>query len=352
MIVPTSRIYNLDNVEGMAECEPSAQGMADYMDAESAHLCVTSIPFGALFMYSGKAADIGNNPDGVDLHAGQFGLHMRFHIAQLFRVMKPAGIVAIHLQQLLTWKVQHGYIGRRDLRAAVRQLYEAGGFRWTGEIVIPKDPQAIARRLQLRSLQFKTAREDARSLAPAVNDYICILRKPGEDATPVRALYDRDLNPGGWLTSPEWVRDAYGGWWEDIRETDVLEASRAAREPGDEKHICPLQLTVIRRLVRVYTNPGETVLDPFMGIGSTAAVALEPRLAIGTGEVLPGCNVVGFELKESYHRLALRNTLRAEAALRDPARVKAWLAAPPKSGAWLGSAAGAAETNQLSAFAA
>jgi DNA modification methylase len=346
---PDVRIYNVDNVRGMATA--AADGMRDLLDADSVHLCVTSIPFGALFMYSGKQEDIGNNADGVELDEGQFGLHMRFHIAQLFRVMKPGGIVAIHLQQLLMWKVQHGAIGRRDLRAAVRKLYQAGGFEWKGEIVIPKDPQVIARRLKLYSLQFATGRKDARSLAPAVNDYICILRKPGDDETPVRAMYHEEENPGGWLTSAEWVRDAHGGWWQGIRETDVLEGSRAGREDGDEKHICPFQLTLVRRLVRLYTNPGETVLDPFMGIGSSAVVAMEPRIAIGTGEMLPGCNVVGFELKETYHGLSLRNVARAQAGLQHTDAVKTWLQGEQKSGSWLGTLRPAVQADSLSLFA-
>lgn len=351
---PDLRLYSGDNVPGMAgEALASATGMAEMLDANTMHMCVTSIPFGALFMYSGKTEDIGNNSDGVELHKGQFGLHMRFHIAQLLRVMRPGGVVCVHLQQLLRWKVQHGHIGRRDLRGAVRELYEAGGFEWTGEIVIPKDPQAIAQRLKLKSLAFKTARTDARSLAPAVNDYVAIFRKPGEDANRVTALHDVQKNPRGWLTAEEWVRDAHGGWWDGIREMDVLEGSRYAREEGDEKHICPLQLTVIRRLVRLYTNPGEWVLDPFMGIGSTAAVAMEPRIALGTGELLPGCNVVGFELKESYQALSVRNTERARAALQHEDAVRAWLRGPQPSGSWLGSLrATSGESHPLSLFEA
>ena len=269
-------------------------GMAELLEPESIDLTVTSIPFGALFMYSGKPDDIGNNADGIDLKAGQFGLHMRFFIEQLFRVQKPGTIVAIHLQQLLTWKVQHGYMGRRDLRGAVIDLFSNGGFNWVGEFVIPKNPQVIAQRLQLHSLLFITGKRNSRKLAPAVNDYVMLFAKPG-DSEPVPAIYDRDTNPDGWISSEEWIRDAHGVWT-DIRETDVLEGWQYGREEDDEKHVCPLQLEVIRRLVRYYSNPGETVLDPFMGIGSTAWVAVEQ-----------GRNAVGFELKESYHALAERN---------------------------------------------
>lgn len=277
-------------------------GMAELLGPASIDLTVTSIPFGSLFMYSGKTEDIGNNADGVDMRAGQFGLHMRFFIEQLLRVTKPGCNAAIHIQQLVTYKVQHGYMGRRDFRGAVVDLFTAGGFEWKGEIVIPKNPQVIAQRQKLHSLLFITGKRNARDLAPAVNDFVMIFQRPGDAAVPVPALYDRAENPGGWLTSEEWIRDAHGTWT-DIRETDVLEGWQRGREDDDEKHVAPLQLEVIRRLIRLYTNPGETVLDPFMGIGSTAVVAIEQ-----------GREAVGFELKESYHRLAERYVARWQAS--------------------------------------
>lgn len=278
------------------DCIP---GMAERLKAESIYLTVTSIPFAALFSYSHKVADVGNNGDGgMDLRAGGFGLHMRFFIEQLYRVMVPGCNVCIHIQQLLAYKNQHGFMGRRDFRAAVVDIFSAGGFEWKGEVVIPKNPQIIAKRLNLHCLMFETGRTNARNLAPAVNDYMMIFQKPGE-SRPVQALYDRDKNPGGWLTTEQWIRWA-SGLWGDIRETDVLEGWKSARESNDEKHPCPLQLEPIRRCVLMYTNPGETVLDPYMGIGSSAWVTIEAER-----------EAVGFELKESYHTLATRNSVEA-----------------------------------------
>lgn len=273
-------------------------GMADRMGPESADLIVTSIPFSNLFMYSGKLEDVGNSWDGTDSRDSHFGLHMRFVVEQMLSVLRPGCIAAIHVQQLLTTKVQHGHMGRRDFRGAVVDLFSAGGFDWTGEFAIPKNPQAMAQRQKLHSLLFVTAMRDSRALAPAVNDYVLIFRKPGEGTT-VRALFDRERNPSGWLTREEWIRDA-SGIWKDIQETDTLEGWRTAGDEDDEKHVCPLQLEVIRRLVKLYTNPGDVVLDPFMGIGSTAFVALEQ-----------GRKARGFELKESYHRQALKNAEKA-----------------------------------------
>ena len=273
------------------------QIMAEKMQPESINLCVSSIPFGALFQYSGKTEDIGNNADGTDMRASHFGLHMRFAIEQLYRVMEPGGIAAIHIQQLITTKVQHGHMGRRDLRGATVDLFGAGGFDWTGEFVIPKNPQAMAQRMKLHSLLFITGKRDARALAPAMNDYVLVFRKPGE-GTPVPALRDLEINPHGWLTTDEWIRDACGVWT-DIRETDVLTGWRDAREDDDEKHVCPLQLEVIRRCVRLWSNPGGWVFDPFGGIGSVPVIALEQ-----------GRRAAWCELKESYHRQASANVAR------------------------------------------
>jgi len=288
---PTFELFNEDCVTGMAE----------RLTDGSVQLCVTSIPFGSLFTYSGKTEDIGNNVDGIDMRSGQFGLHLRFFIEQLYRVLEPGCVACIHIQQLIATNVQHGYMGRRDFRGAVVDLFCAGGFDWTGEFVIPKNPQVIAQRLKLHSLLFVTGKRDARKLAPAVNDYVMVFRKPG-DGNPVPALLDAQSNPGGWVTTEEWIRDAHGVWT-DIRETDTLTGWQSAREEGDEKHVCPLQLEVIRRCIRLYTNHGGTVIDPFMGIGSTAVVAIEQ-----------GRNAIGFELKESYHAQAVRNAERALAA--------------------------------------
>lgn len=282
------RIWNEDCIPGMPE--RLAPGSVD--------LTVTSIPFGALFQYSGKPEDIGNNRDGIDLEADQFGLHLRFFIEQLLIAHAPGSLACIHIQQLLTTKVQHGYMGRRDFRGAVLNMFSAAGWNSHSEAVIPKNPQAMAKRQNLHSLMFATGKRDARGLGPAPNDMMLFFRKPGE-GVPVPALFDPVTNPGGWVTTDEWIAWA-SGVWGDIRETDTLTGWRGARESEQEKHVCPLQLTPIRRCVRLYSNPGALVLDPFMGIGSTGYVAIEQ-----------GRRTVGFELKESYHRQAVAACARA-----------------------------------------
>ncbi len=287
-MIPNAKLYNEDCIKGMQA-----------LQNESIDLVVSSIPFGALFMYSGKNEDIGNNEDGCErMDESMFGLHMRFLTEQLLRVMKPGTNICIHIQQLLRYKNQHGYMGRRDFRGAVINIFENAGFEWKGEVAIPKNPQIIAQRLNLHCLMFITGKKNARQLAPAQNDYVLIFQKPGE-SVPVPAIRDDKINPGGWLTTEEWILWARGVW-DDIQEIDVLDGHKSARENDQEKHVCPLQLEVIRRCVLMYTNPGETVLDPFMGIGSTAYVAVQN-----------GRNAIGYELKESYYQQSLANLEKA-----------------------------------------
>src|SRR5262249_41269247 len=161
----------------------------------------------------------------------------------------------------------------------------------------------MAMRLNLHSLQFKTGYgRTSTNLMPAPNDYVLIFQKPGECRNRVRSIW-HERNPRGWITQEEWIRDAHG-IWTDIRPMGILDVANT-REDAHEKHVCPLQLGVIRRLVRLYSNPASiqpdvTVLDPFMGIGSTAWVCLGGETQ--DGPIEEPRNVVGFELKDSYHR--------------------------------------------------
>ncbi|MFA5381821.1 MAG: site-specific DNA-methyltransferase [Candidatus Micrarchaeia archaeon] len=337
--------------------------MQQYLKDESIDHLVTSIPFGSLFSYSHKGEDIGNNIDGVQMHEGQFALHMRFFIEQAFRVLKPGSIAAIHVQQLLRYKVQHGFQGLRDFRGSVIALFENHGFQPHGEVAIVKNPQAVARRLNLHSLMFATAYRDCRALAPAMNDYVLFFKKPGEgvplhglieanrelklvEPSPIlEYLHDtgfnghavkrvrpdyqtipyeietweenkgtqvktviggKHINPDGWFTKLDWIRWAHG-CWTDIQEIDTLEGYKKCKENQEERHVCPLQLEVIRRCIKLYSAPGDTILDPFAGIGSTQYVAVEQ-----------GRNCVGFELKESYHRFALNNVNMARQKFEQP----------------------------------
>lgn len=293
----TAEIFNEDCIRGMYE----------RLSENSIHLTVTSIPFEELFTYSGKTEDVGNNGSTIDVRTGRFALNLGFVIEQLYRVTAPGCNVAIHIQQLLAYKNQHGFAGRRDFRGAVIDSFRALNFNYVGEVAIPKDPQAMAQRLSLHSLQFKTGiSRNSNNLAPAPNDFVLIFQKPGDCACPPRCIYHETKNPDGWITTEDWVKWAKGTW-EDIDEFDILDGARSKsnKENNEEKHVCPLQLEPIRRCIKLYSNPisiqpDVKILDPFMGIGSVAHEA-----------VLLDRNVVGFELKESYHSNALRYVARA-----------------------------------------
>ena len=307
MIEATAQVWNEDCITGMA----------DRLAEGSVHLIVTSIPFEELFTYSGKLEDVGNNGSTVDIRAGRFALNMRFVAAQMLRVLAPGCNACIHIQQLLAYKNQHGFMGRRDFRGAMIDVFGAAGFEWKGEFVIPKNPQRLANRLNLHSLQFKTGyARSSTNLAPAPNDYVLIFQKPGETENPVRSIL-HETNPEGWLRTDEWVRDA-SGVWADIMEIDILDGSRnrGYKEDTHEKHVCPLQLEVIRRCIQLYTNPvmvqpDVKVLDPFMGIGSTAWVSLGASSPCTKLHLAAPRHVLGFELKESYHRACLSNIDKA-----------------------------------------
>lgn len=225
----TARVWNQDCISGIRE----------HLEPESVHLTVTSIPFEELFTYSGKLEDVGNNGSTIDIRAGRFALNMRFVVDSLFWVTHPGCNVAIHIQQLLAYKNMHGFIGRRDFRGAMIDVFGAAGFHFAGEFAIQKDPQAIANRMNLHSLQFKTGyARNANMLAPVFNDYVLIFHKPGDAKfePPVRPLKHK-TNPGGWVATDEWIRDAHG-IWTDILEIDVLDGARSAKESDQEKHVC------------------------------------------------------------------------------------------------------------------
>lgn len=286
-MTPTATIYGEDCIDGIQR----------HLKADSVYLTVTSPPFEELFTYSGKIEDVGNNGSTVDVKAGRFALNLRFVADRILWATVPGCNCCVHIQQLLAYQNHHGFIGRRDFRGAVIDVFRDAGWNFYGETAIAKNPQTMAQRSNLYCLQFKTGwGRTSRDLAPAPNDYVLVFKKPGECEKPVLGLKDRrGRNPKGWFNEEDWIKWA-NGCWTDIDQMDVLEGWNAARESNEEKHVCPLQLEVIRRFIKLYTDKGELVLDPFMGIGSVAVIAIEQ-----------GRNAVGFELKESYLSQANRN---------------------------------------------
>jgi DNA modification methylase len=254
----------------------------------SVDLTVFSPPFSSVYTYSPSERDLGNVANDAQFF-DQFGWISR----ELLRLLKPGRLAAVHVANLPTYANTHGYSGRRDFRGDVIRHFEATGFLYHSEICIDKNPQAQAIRTHSRGLLFAQLKRDQAWMWQAWADYLLIFRAPGDNPTPIHG----DVSHEEWI---QWARPV----WPDIRETDVLDVGDA-RDNDDERHLCPLQLPVIERAVRLWSNPGETVLSPFAGIGSEGHEAL--RL---------GRRFIGVELKPSYWRVATRNLQRAE-QLRD-----------------------------------
>ena len=254
------------------------------LPSESMDLAVFSPPFQSLYVYSPTERDLGNCRDPQE-----FFEHMDFITTELFRVMKPGRIVAVHCAQITAQKVLDGYIGLKDFRGQLIEHYTSHGFIYHREVCIDKDPQAQAIRTHSKALLFVQMRKDRSWIGPAIADFILLFRKGMEDpAVPI------DKDP---ITEEQWIEWARPIWY-GIRETDTLQAPQKA---SDERHIAPLQLGTIERCVRLWSNPGETVFSPFAGIGSE-----------GYGALKHGRRFVGVELKPEYFNAAAKNLREAE----------------------------------------
>jgi DNA modification methylase/superfamily II DNA or RNA helicase len=263
----------------------SAERLAELPD-QSVDLSIFSPPFQSLYVYSPTERDLGNSasPD-------QFWTHYGYISAELLRVTRPGRNVCVHVAQVTTTKAGDGVIGLRDFRGDMIRHMTDAGFVYHGEVCIDKDPQAQAIRTHSKSLLFVQLRKDASWLRPALADYVLVFRAPGDNQVPVKP----DISNEEWI---EWARPI----WYGIRESDTLNV-RPARSADDERHICPLQLGTIERCVRLWSNKGETVLDPFAGIGSTGFEALRHDRRF-----------VGVELKPEYFNVARGNLSRAGSA--------------------------------------
>lgn len=264
----------------------SCERMAEIPD-ESVDLSVYSPPFASLFTYSPSERDLGNSASRAE-----FIEHYGFIVRENLRITKPGRLACIHVQQLTTTKVTHGYSGLTDFRGDVIRAYIDNGWLFHGEVTVNKDPQAQAIRTKAHALTFATKNRDSAGTRPALADYLLLFRKPGDNAVPIK----NDVS------NEEWIEWAQPVWW-DIKETRTLNV-RVARDEADERHICPLQLDFIERCVRLWSNPGEIVFSPFAGIGSEVYTAVK-LLRRG----------LGCELKPSYWRTAVDNLESLEAEM-------------------------------------
>lgn len=248
---------------------------------ESIGLSVFSPPFAELYTYSDHIEDMGNSADYKEfLH--QFG----FLVKELYRVMKQGRNVAVHCMDLPIQKGKHGFIGLRDFSGLLLRAFEDHGFIYHSRITIWKDPVVEMQRTKALGLLHKQVKKDSTMSRVGIPDYVMIFRKDGDRNDPVTNTHiPVDL----WqkIASPVWMDIDYG---------NTLQGFRNARDERDERHICPLQLDTIERLILLYSNEGDTVLTPFMGIGSEVYQAVKMNR-----------KGIGFELKQSYFDMAAKN---------------------------------------------
>ena len=290
MRVETTKRYSLIN----GDCVEAVSQMPD----NSVHFEIFSPPFANLYIYSDDLRDMGNckNED-------EFFEQFDYLIPELYRVLMNGRLCAVHCKQLARYKTTHGASGWYDFRGDVIRHFEKAGFVYHSEVVIWTDPVLEMQKTKTQRLLYCQLQRDASHTGIGMPEYLVLFRKwDGEGKTdePIRHYKtEKDAEKDGAdsrqaMDLETWQRYASPVWF-DIRRTDVLNAN-GARSEEDEKHICPLQLSVIQRAVQLWTNPNDIVLTPFLGIGSEAYVALKE-----------GRRAIGVELKPQYFDQAVRN---------------------------------------------
>jgi len=274
------------------------------MEPDSVDFAIFSPPFPSLYAYTDSESDIGN----VDQMSGEAAVHLGFLFKGLARVLKPGRVAVVHVCQIPRMK-RSGGVGLCDFRGTNIRLGERSGLVYEYDWSVRKNPQAQAIRTRSRELQFSGLESDRSSQRGTLNDYLIKFRKPGDNSVAV--------NTSGQVSRNDWIKWAEG-CWDDIQETDTLNTA-AAKGDGDTKHICPLQLEVIRRCVLLYTDPGELVFSPFTGIGSEGFVAVGGR-SPKTGRAIDDPRrFYGCELKSEYYDAAVKNINKA-IAFRESAK--------------------------------
>lgn len=345
-------LYNGDSCEVL-------QGLPDNSIGYGIH----SPPFASLYTYSASERDLGNCPDYAT-----FAKHYDFIIKQLFRLTKPGRLHSIHCMDLPTSKANHGYIGLIDFPGIIIKAFQDAGWIYHSRVAIWKDPVTAMQRTKALGLLHKQIVKDSAMSRQGIPDTLLTFRKPGENLDPIAGdLVSKGDKPDYWIQdvrvcvgpmehdqgegcsreyhygeqycsycgnklSPRGKHPQIGNdparapidiWqrlaspvWMDINPSDTLQRE-SAREEEDERHICPLQLEVIRRCMELWSDPNDTILTPFAGIGSELYIALGGKTMAGA--FLPSRRkAIGIELKESYYKQAVANCLRAEKQMKQP----------------------------------
>ena len=242
---------------------------------------IYSPPFSNLFIYSDSESDMGNNATD-----DEFLTHYGFLVTELSRVVKPGRLIAVHCSDLPFTKWKDGRIGIKDLSGALIRCHEERGWTLHSRVTIWKDPVVEMTRTKALGLLYKQLQSDSARSRQGMADYVLVFRNQGENNSPITH------------TPAEFPLEQWQRWaspvWMDIQQSNTLNV-RLARENKDERHICPLQLDLIERALIMWSNPGDVVLSPFMGIGSEGVQSLKTRRKF-----------IGVELKEAYWNQAVQ----------------------------------------------
>jgi DNA modification methylase len=295
-IEKTYAIYNGDCIEVMQS-----------LPKESIHLSVYSPPFGGLYVYSSTERDLSNSRD-----YGQFFEHYAFVVKEIFRLTLPGRMTAVHCMDVPSGN--QGCDHLIDFPGDIIRLHEREGFKYVARYCVWKEPLGVRNRTMAKNLAHKTIVDDSSKCSSASADYLLVFRRKGDNKIPI--VHPQGLTsyagerqiPNDLQEYKNWqgkqTENRYSHWiwrqyasafWDDVRLGRVL-PFRQSKDEQDEKHVHPLQLDVIERCLTLWSNPGETLLTPFMGVGSEVY-----------GAVTLGRKAIGIELKPSYYRQAIRN---------------------------------------------
>jgi len=250
---------------------------------------VYSPPFSSLYTYSNSDRDLGNSKTDEE-----FYIHFSFIVKELYRILMPGRIMAVHCMNLPTSKEKDGYIGIKDFRGDLIRLFQDNGFIYHAETCIWKNPVTAMQRTKALGLLHKQIKKDSCMSRMGIPDYVVFMRKPGEN--PSRVTHTNESFPVSlWqdYASPVWDELNSPVWW-DINQSNTL--NRMFADEESERHICPLQLDVIERCLKMYSNEGDVVFTPFMGIGSEVYQSVKM-----------GRKAIGIELKTEYYNQAVLN---------------------------------------------
>lgn len=273
-------IYNGDTTEIITMIPDASIGLS-----------VFSPPFSSLYTYSNSDRDLGNSRNDKE-----FFTHFEFIVKELYRIMMDGRIVAIHCMNLPTSKERDGYIGLKDFRGDLIRLFQSVGFIYHAETCIWKNPVTAMQRTKALGLLHKQIKKDSCLSRMGIPDYVVFMRKPGDN--PERVTHTNESFPVDlWqdYASPIWDELNSPVWW-DINQSNTL--NRMFSDEESERHICPLQLDVIERCLKLYSNEGDTVFTPFMGVGSEVYQS-----------VLLDRKAIGIELKREYFQQAKKNLM-------------------------------------------